>query len=289
MSDLPRFGQYAAKPRQDACPRHPDRAAVAYCKRCNRPTCVQCTVPTEVGSVCVDCAKNRGARRFTSTVLSSRPYVTYSIVGAAVAVFLIGYLWSGLEGWLAFNPLVAQVQPWRFVTVSLVHGSFFHLLFNMMMLYFIGAAGEAAAGRWRFLSLFLLSSIGGSVAVLAWGLIDQSSLLVWTVGASGAIYGLLGAVLVEQWKAKMDTRAILVLLAVNLLFSFANYASVSWQGHIGGLIVGALVAWMYLALSKPRPGVTERRQTLEEIAASLGVLLVLGGISWGIYQLLPLG
>lgn len=291
MSDLPRFGQYSQTPRKEACPRHPDQQAIAFCKRCNRPTCVDCTVPTEVGSSCVDCTKNRfggKSRGWASGRLTSskdQPVVTYGIILACVAVYLIGMAWPLIKGYLGFQPILAMGQPWRFLTVSLVHGGFFHLLFNMMMLYFIGSAGEVRTGHLRFTSLFLLSTMGGSLAVLAWGLAEPTSLYTWTVGASGAIYGLLGGVLVAQLMAKMDVRAILVLLAINLGFSFVNAATVSWQGHVGGLIVGSLAAWMYLSLSKPRPGVTERRQNLWEALGTIGVTAVLVGAAWGIYQL----
>lgn len=291
MSDLPRFGQYAAVPRQEPCPRHPDRPAISYCKRCNRPACELCTVPTEVGSVCVDCSKNRfgrgrswsGAGLLTA---QQQPLVTYALILSAVVVYAIGWAWPTIGNWLAFQPLAAYVQPWRFLTVGLVHGGLLHLVFNMMMLYFVGAVGEVVAGRWRFLGLYLLSTLGGSVMVLAWTMIEPSSLTTVTVGASGALYGLLGAVFISQWKNGQDTRSILILLAVNLVFSFM-VSTVSWQGHVGGLITGALVAWMYYTLSRPRPGVTQKRQNLWEVAGTVGVFVLLAGIAFGIYQILP--
>lgn len=295
MSNLPRFGQYAEVPRKEYCPRHPGAQAVDYCKRCNRPTCSQCTIPTEVGSICVDCSKNRFSARvrpwssLTVQPFRQQPIVTYGIIASAVLVFLVGLVWSPIDGYLAFNPLLAHSEPWRFLTVSLVHGGFLHLLFNMMLLYFIGAAGEGKTGHWRFLSLFLLSTLGGSVAVLAWTMVSPDSLVTWTVGASGAIYGLLGAIFVENVYTKTNLTPIVVLLAVNLGFSFINWKTISWQGHVGGLIVGALVAWIYLMLSKPKPGVTERRQNAWEIVATGAVTAILVGSAWGIYQTFPPG
>lgn len=283
MSDLPRFGQYAPVPRKELCPRHPGVTAVDYCKRCNRPTCLDCTIPTEVGSVCVDCANPGSRRRHLN--LTNAPVVTYALLGLTVLSYLAALVWPQVKQYLAFNPVVAYGEPWRFLTVSLVHGGLLHILFNMLMLYFLGAGGERILGHWRFLSLYLLSTIGGSVAVLAWTLADPGSLTTWTVGASGAIYGLFGAVLVQQLINRMNPTSILVLLGINLVYSFTS-GGISWQGHLGGLIVGALVAWLYATLSQPKPGKTQRTQTTWEIVATVAVLAVLAGTSLGIYQVL---
>lgn len=282
MSDLPRFGQYAAVPRQDQCPRHPGVPAVAYCKRCNRPTCADCTIPTEVGSICVDCAKpaNRLARNRGKV---DTP-ITFGLLGITVVSYLVGMVWPTLDQYLAFNPVVAYTQPWRFFTVSLVHAGFFHILFNMMMLYFLGTWGERIIGHWRFLSLYLLSTFGGSVAVLAWAVVQPSSLTTWTVGASGAIYGMFGAVLVQQLRNKLNPTSIIVLLAINLVYSF-TVGGVSWQGHLGGLLVGALTAFVYSVLATPRPGVTARTQGIWAGVATAAMFLLLGGVTAGLYHL----
>lgn len=295
MTDLPRFGQYAEVPRKENCPRHPGTPAIDYCKRCNRPTCPQCTIPTEVGSVCVDCSRNRsglagaGPKALRLRAPGHQPVVTYGIIGSAVLVFLVSMVWQPIDGYLAFNPALAYSQPWRFLTVSLVHGGFFHLLFNMMLLYFIGVDGEQKIGHWRFLSLFLLSTLGGSVAVLAWTMVSPASAVTWTVGASGAVYGLLGAIFVESLHTKTNLTPIVVLLVINLGFSFMNWKTISWQGHVGGLLVGALVAWLYLRLSRPKPGVTERTQSAWEAAATAAVAASLVVAAWGIYQTFPPG
>ncbi len=285
MTDLPRFGQYAAVPRQEQCPRHPGSNAVSYCKRCNRPTCMDCTIPTEVGSICVDCAKSTSRRPQLSFGLSSTPVVTYTILAVTVASYFLDMVWPSVGGFLAFNPVAAYFQPWRFLTVSLVHAGFFHILFNMMMLYLLGTNAERIMGHWRFLSLYLLSTAGGSFAALAWTLVQPETLSTWTVGASGAIYGLLGAVLVQQLLTRTNPTSILVLLGINLLYSFTA-GGISWQGHLGGLIVGALVAWMYATMSRPRPGRTQRKQNTWEALGTVAVIAVLAVGSLGIYQVL---
>ena len=283
MTDLPRFGQYAAVPRQEQCPRHPGSSAVGYCKRCNRPTCAECTIPTEVGSICVDCAKGSSRRSPLKGNLSGAPVATYAILIVTVGLYFLDMVWPSIGDYLAFNPVLAYFQPWRFVTVSLVHAGFFHIMFNMLMLYLLGANAERMIGHWRFLSLYVLSSVGGSVASLVWVLADPASITTWTVGASGAIYGLLGAVLVDQLRARANPTSILILLGINLMYSF-TVGGISWQGHLGGLIVGSLVAWMYSAMSRPRQGVTQRRQNTWEILGTLAVVAVLVGITFAAYQ-----
>lgn len=280
MSDLPRFGQYAAVPRQEACPRHPGVQAVGYCKRCNRPVCTQCAVPTEVGSICVDCAQPSRARRFTT--VSSMPIATYILLGVAVLGFIINYFWPQWNANFMFMPTLGASEPWRFVTAVVTHGSLLHLVFNMVSLYFVGQVGERLAGHWRFASLYLLSAIGGSVAILAWSLVDPSTFCSGTVGASGALYGLLGAVLVVQLRAHVSVRPILILLGINIIYSFTG-SGISWQAHLGGLLTGALVAWIYSVLAQPRRGVRQSTQHWWEAAATIGVLIVLAGIAWGLY------
>ena len=282
MSNQPQYGQHAPQPRAELCPRHPSVRAVGYCKRCGRPTCPQCTIPTEVGSICVECANPRTSRSFVSRAKSGQALVTWGIAAVTAALWLVSLIWPNIDDLLAFNPVWAYVEPWRFLTVSLTHGGFFHLLFNMLMLVLIGMAGEQVVGRWRFLMLYLISTLGGSVAVLAWVLIEPASASVFTVGASGAIYGLLGAVLVGQLRAGISPRSILTLLAVNIIYSFTG--GISWQGHLGGLAAGILLAYLYSVTSRPRPGQTQRTQTLLQVGLTVGVAGLLAAAAFLIYQ-----
>lgn len=281
MSDLPRFGQYAASSRREACPRHPGQPAVAYCKRCNRPTCTDCTIPTEVGSICVDCA--RPARSLKFRVATNQPIATYAMLALGILGFCINAVWDHWNPNLMFVPSLGASEPWRFVTAVATHGGLAHLFFNMLMLYLVGRAGERLAGHWRFLTLYLLSAIGGSVAILAWSLVDPATFCVGTVGASGALYGLLGAVLVAQIRARVSLRPIILLLGINVAYSFLG-AGISWQAHLGGFLIGALVAWIYTALARPRRGVSQRQQNVWEVLATIGVLVALAGIAWALYS-----
>lgn len=287
MSDVPRFGQHAPRDNvRPPCSKHPHSPAVAYCKRCNRPACQECAIQTEVGSVCVDCAKPARRSRIPGALVGSSNKVTLWIIAACVVAFVVNLMWSGLNGILAFNPIVAATEPWRFFTTSFAHAGFLHLLFNMLMLYLIGSAVERASGHWRFAALYFLSALGGSVAVVIWTLVQPESLTAWTVGASGALYGLFGAVFVEQKRAGISTTSIIILLVINLVYSFTG-SGISWQAHIGGLIVGGLMAWIYTAIGVPRRGTSGGKQTGKAIGATVLAAALLFAIAYGVYFVHP--
>ena len=175
-------------------------------------------------------------------------------------------LWVGdiltkgvITQYLGFTPIHGLYQPWRILTTAFLHVNLMHIAFNMVSLYAIGRALEPALGRGPYFCLYLLSALGGSLGVLGWVLIDPSSALTVTVGASGAIFGLFGSVFVLQRAAGIDVRAVVGLLAVNLLYGFI-VSGVSWQAHLGGLIFGMLATWGMLALGKPRSGMTAKKQ-----------------------------
>ncbi len=146
---------------------------------------------------------------------------------------------NGLEFAGAYvMPAFGSLEPWRMLTVSLVHStsSPFHILFNMLFLWLMGRQVESMLGTGRFVALYVISTLGGSVAVLY-----LASPLQPVVGASGAIYGLLAAFFVIARKSGGNTTGLVILIGINLVFSFVT-ASISWQGHLGGLITGGLVA-----------------------------------------------
>lgn len=282
MTDLPRYGQRANMPRQDFCPKHPGTPAVGYCKRCGRPACEKCNIPTEVGSICKDCAKPKA--RFSMSLGRSQPVVTLTLVSLGFLGYLLNFLLP-LNRWFGFSPVYAIHEPWRFLTVVLVHGGLMHVVFNMLMLYILGVAIERSIGHWRFLGLFIVSAIGGSVFTLGWTLVNVNELATFTVGASGAIYGLLGAILVEQRRTGVSTTSIIVLLGINLFWSFLPGNNVSWQSHLGGLIAGLLLAWIYATIASSKKLSAKAVSAWTVVATALSVL-VLAGATWGIYATL---
>lgn len=241
---------YYSQEQAPVCPRHPERVAYVRCQRCDRPVCPGCQVPSPVGVRCVDCARAAvSSRRPARTVLGGAPAsgakVTIGFIGLCVLVYLLQQVPElGVTRLLAFNPALADTEPWRFLTTALLHGSLPHLAFNMFALWVAGAQLEGVLGRWRYLALLLLSAFGGSTMIYLLASPGSGSWNTWTVGASGAVFGLFATLLVVQRRFGRDTSAVLGLLAVNLLISFVG-ANVSWQGHLGGLLAGAALASVY--------------------------------------------
>lgn len=161
-------------------------------------------------------------------------------------------------GTLAEYPEGAYVkgsfEPWRMLTVMFTHSVGFlpHILFNMLALYMFGRNLEQMIGWWRFLLLYVFAGIGGSLGVMLWGYADTLSLVTPTVGASGAIFGVLGATVVAFRSMNVNATSLIVLLAINMGIGFMPGMSISWQAHFGGMIVGALAMWIFVRTRGPR-------------------------------------
>ena len=217
------------------------------CQRCDRPTCPACQVPSSVGVHCVDCARqSQAGRRQARTLLggnvTSGALVTKSLVGLCVVVYALQVLipevtMQSLELRLGFVPALAASEPWRFLTTAFLHANYMHLGFNMWALWVLGGALEPVLGRWRFTCVYLLSALGGSTMIywLSWP--DTETWLTLTVGASGAVFGLFSAMFIVQRRFGRDTSGIVALVAINAVITFLG-ANISWQGHLGGLVVG---------------------------------------------------
>jgi len=186
----------------------------------------------------------------------SRPLATYSLLGIIGVVFAAQWLSGGvLTERLLYWPPLTVIEPWRMLTTVFVHStsSLFHILFNGFSLYVLGTLVERLIGHGRFVALFLLAGFGGSVAVL-W--LAPS---VAVVGASGAIFGLFGALFVIQRSFGGANVQLLIVLALNLVMGFV-VPGISWQAHIG-----ALVAWIMVAT-----------RTFQQKAAQIGLLSAVG-------------
>lgn len=243
--------------------------------------CVACVIPTEVRAICVDCTTSP-AKRMRSRSFGTP--VTTALIGLCVLLSVAEWVLPVYQ-WFAFYPPAAYFEPWRFVTTAFLHSGIMHLAFNMLALYWLGQSLEPLIGKMRYIGLYLLSALGGTTFVLAWVLVSPDSFETVTVGASGAVFGLFGAIFVLQKAVGADTRSILVLLALNLGYGFI-VPGISWQGHIGGLLVGITVAWLLIQTDRPRPGVTERKQNLQAVAALAAVAIVLTLAQSAIYSLL---
>jgi membrane associated rhomboid family serine protease len=250
-------------PQVTTCYRHPGRESYVSCVRCGRHACPDCMRSASVGQQCVDCI-GQGARstRQASTAFGARPaagaVVTWTLVAINVVIFLatwvrpnivtdlemVGYATYGFGG-----PLhgVAAGEWYRLITSAFLAPAtgqgglgFLDILFNMWALVFVGPALEGLLGRLRFLGVYLLSAVGGGV--MYYFLAPQNAP---AVGASGAIFGLFGAWFVVSKRLRLDTRAIVVLIAVNLALSFFLHNIIAWQDHIGGLLTGVLLTAAY--------------------------------------------
>ena len=251
------------------CYRHPDRQSFVLCQRCLRTICPECQTQGAVGVICPECmaeqrkkqspaqrkAERRWSRPRAVATYGGRPVVTYAIIAITAFAFLLGLIpgfGDLVRGSLLFwapsiyPTLPVPFQPWTLLTVALVHSSFWHIGLNMLALWLIGRSLEPLLGRWRFLTLYLLSTLGGSVAVALLSFPTQ------VVGASGAIFGLFGALLVIGRHLGANVTGIAIILGLNLVIGFIPGFNVSWQAHVGGLVVGALVGLIFSVTRSPR-------------------------------------
>jgi len=282
----PGGGPDPATAAEPVCPRHPDRVAYVRCQRCEQPVCPQCQRPAAVGVHCVSCVRAQpavAARTVVGARATSRPLVTQGLVGILAAVWLAQTVLPALTGWLGFVPAFSVVQPWRFLTMGLVHspGLPLHLLLNGFALWVVGRETEAQLGRWRYVALLVLSTVASAVGVLWLTPTTSNSWFGLTVGASGAVFGLLGAaVALNSRRGEPVLRQVgvlLVLAAAGLLLP-----SISWQGHVGGLVGGLLVgAVLVLA---PRT-----RRTTWQLAGLGAVLVLLVALTVVRWAVVPVG
>lgn len=274
--------------RENYCYRHPDRQSFVLCQRCMRTVCPECQTQAPVGVICPECmkaeqknrtpaqkrAQRQWGRRSSGSIAAVQPgtpVMTYGIIAVTAFVgllqlvpgldisglfrFWIGYLLPDLSG--------APFQPWRLLTAALVHSGIWHIALNMLALWMLGRSLEPMLGRWRFLALYVLGAIGGSVAV---GIIAPGSV---TVGASGAVFALFGALLVIGLHIGANMTGLFVILGINLVIGFVPGFNIAWQAHLGGAAVGALVGLIVLRTRKR----SQRRWQILLLAA-LGILLL---------------
>ncbi|MEV4739283.1 rhomboid family intramembrane serine protease [Streptomyces sp. NPDC049555] len=276
------------------CYRHPDRETGVHCVRCERPICPECMVSASVGFQCPQCVsggEGTGAgphatasapRTIAGSVHVSDPrLVTKALIGINVALWIAvmatgEQLGRSLEliGRVSYDGMtldgVAEGQWYRLLTAMFMHDTPAptHILFNMISLWFLGPPLEAALGRVRYLALYLLSGLGGSALTYLLAAPNQPSL-----GASGAIFGLLGATAVLLRRLKYDMRPVMALLVLNLIFTF-TWANIAWQAHVGGLVVGTAVAYAMVHAPRGRRVLVQRLACATVLAVIVAVVVV---------------
>lgn len=267
-----------------ACYRHPDRETGLACSSCGRPICIDCMTQTPVGLRCPECA-GRSRVRTPGFMMGNEPRLTYLLIAVNVALFLAtnrigaggglfgsgGQLNSLGRGMALSAHFIAQGEYYRLITSAFIHYGLLHLAFNMYALYLLGGALERYAGTWRFASIYLMSALAGSFGAL---LLSPDAL---TAGASGAIFGLMGALLVleRQRGVALLGGSIGGLLLVNLIFTFSFAGSISVGGHLGGLAGGVLTGLVLSGFG--RGHLAYSRATPLTILGLLGLAAVLVG------------
>ncbi|WP_242497264.1 rhomboid family intramembrane serine protease [Nocardioides oleivorans] len=264
------------------CYRHPGRETWIRCQRCDKPICPDCMRDAAVGFQCPDCIKEgaKGTRQNRAMYGGERSadprLTTFVLIGINAVIWLAITATGGNNSRLAqlfalaptgicgsesspsqYYPGVASQQVcegatggdgvwragfadgswWQLVTAAFTHVEVWHVAMNMLALFVLGPALEGIIGRARFLAVYLVSALGSSVLVVFLAGADSS-----TVGASGAIFGLLGALLVVARKARLNMQGLVQNLGLAVAITVFGWRMISWQGHLGGIVTGALAA-----------------------------------------------
>lgn len=289
------------------CYRHPDRETGVSCSNCGRPICHECMIPAPVGFRCPECVREQNARGSRSKVVtrgqirsrwsagamggSTGVSATKVLVVLNVAMFVIE-LFTGASALLGGGSTQALVDLgalwpravveghdyWRLFTAMFLHSGIIHIGLNMWALWVLGGFMEVILGRLKFVLLYFISGLAGSVLVLVAAPMDTV-----VVGASGAIFGMFGALGVHAYLHRGDFRSsaflrqIMLLIFINLMFTF-TWGGISWQAHIGGLVGGAVT--MYAMMLGGRKDPRGRFQQADALAVAGFVLLLVAIVVW---------
>jgi membrane associated rhomboid family serine protease len=239
------------------CYRHTDRETYIKCSRCERPICPDCMVDASVGFQCPECVRegSRSVRKATTPLGGERRENTNLVTKVLLAINALVWLTITVSGsrdlderLLLFKDAatgytsqagVLNGEWYRMLTATFTHTEIWHIALNMFALWILGSAIEPVLGRWRFLMLYLLSGLGGSVVSLL-GLVDNQA----SLGASGAVFGLFGALFIVARRIGADTSFIVVILAINVVIGF-TVPSIDWRAHLGGLVTGTVLALVF--------------------------------------------
>jgi membrane associated rhomboid family serine protease len=273
------------------CYRHPDRETGISCTRCERPICPDCMITASVGFQCPECVRQGSGtghspvanrpRNLAGGALTTDPRLVTKILLGLNAVVFVAVQIAGdrlLEAAMLFGRAVteqygpvqgvAEGQWYRLVSAMFLHQEIWHFAMNMLGLWFLGPHLESALGRLRFTTLYLLSGLGGSALTFLIAVPAQPSL-----GASGAIFGLFGALAVLMRRMSYDMRPVLILLAVNLVFTF-TWSNIAWEAHIGGLVTGALIAYAMVHAPRARRALVQSAACAVVVAAIVAMCVV---------------
>ena len=261
------------------CYRHSDRRAGVVCQRCDRPICPDCMRQASVGFHCPECTKSGAQKIVRPRDLVTRPIVTQVLIALNVAVAVLGLTMQSdelvFQGGLVANGFldgelvgVANGEWYRIVTSGFLHSGLLHLGFNMFVLYQLGQLLEPALGRVRFTVVYFVAMLSGSLGVM---ILSPDNL---TVGASGAVFGLMGAAVAALRQRGIDVMSTGLggTIVLNLVITFTLSRYISVGGHVGGLIGGFLAGWILVDLG-PR--------YLKDPSVTLGAVIAMGVVVGG--------
>jgi membrane associated rhomboid family serine protease len=273
----------------ETCYRHPDRETAVSCSSCGRPICPDCMTPTPVGMRCPECMRQR--TKVVRGIGNSgegfwRAPATFILIGINVAAYLFEIAggsgginspsFSSINDFALRGVSVANGGEWyRLVTGGFLHETLFpHLLFNMLLLFFLGKLLEPALGTVRFVALYFTALLAG-----AFGALLLTDPIVSTLGASGAVFGLIGAAFVIARGRGMGALAgeLGFLIAINLVFTFGA-SDISIGGHLGGLAAGLLCGLAVIAGERGTLG-RHHRQAELAVMAAIALLSVAGALA----------
>ena len=229
------------------CVNHPSIETNVRCSRCEEYICVNCMITASIGYQCPSCASDSipvingiGRNRFISNQKNTpvTKFFSISLLVVYVFQFLLGDIL--IANFALFAPSVANGQWWLLITAGFLHGSIFHLLFNVYILWVIGSQLESIVGKINYVIIYFVSLLGGSFASYLFSPFGS-----YSIGASGAIFGLMGAMLVVGRKRNLDISQITTLVAINVVIGFV-LSGIDWRAHLGGLTAGAFITWVLL-------------------------------------------
>jgi membrane associated rhomboid family serine protease len=279
----------------ETCYRHPQVETGVHCTRCGRPICTECMIPAPVGHQCPECVGEarrefrRGPGRRVA-VADAKAFVGTRLLLVAIGLVFVAEVVAGGPDALLRGPdartlidlgaenriLVAQGQYWRLFTSMFLHAGLLHVAFNAWALYVFGSVLERDIGRLRFLAIYFSTGLFASATSYAFlvDVTDPQELFAVSVGASGAVFGVLGAVFIYNWKRRHQALAnarvnqLLPLLLLNLVLTFA-VGFIDWRAHVGGLVAGVVGGALVEGVGRDRGA--------QRLTSVLAIVVVLAG------------
>ena len=229
------------------CDLHPEKETYVKCSRCEKYICIDCMRSASIGYQCPACAsdstpviKGINRNRFIPNQKNTQvtKFLSISLLVVYVFQFLLGDVL--IANFALFAPSVADGQWWLLITAGFLHGSIIHLLFNVYILWVLGSQLENIVGKAKFIIIYFGSLLGGSLASHLFSPFGS-----YSIGASGAIFGLMGAMLVVGRKRNLDISQITTLVVINVVIGFV-LSGIDWRAHLGGLAVGGFISWVLI-------------------------------------------